>query len=128
METPVFLDVAGEEFTVQAEVLPESGPWTPPAVNETTAAWVYGAVINYVFGLDDTNENQELLSDQAIEHSPGPAQQQRQQNAFLVFCSNFLVRTGNNSIGNPEENNALVIADTKLPNSSLVRRSSFLFP
>ncbi|UCG25113.1 MAG: hypothetical protein JSW55_03710, partial [Chloroflexota bacterium] len=61
METPVFLDVAGEEFTVQAEVLPDSGAWTPPAVNETTAAWVYGAVINYVFGLDDTGENQELL-------------------------------------------------------------------
>jgi hypothetical protein len=61
METPVFLDVAGEEFTVLAEVLPESGPWTPPTVNETTAAWVYGAVINYIFGLDDTGENQELL-------------------------------------------------------------------
>ena len=66
METPVFLDVAGEEFTVQAEVLPESGPWTPPAVNETTAAWVYGAVINYVFGLDDTNENQELLENLVV--------------------------------------------------------------
>ncbi len=61
METPVFLDVAGEEFTVLAEVLPESGPWTPPAVNETTAAWVYGAVINYVFGLDDNNQNREML-------------------------------------------------------------------
>ena len=36
METPVFLDVAGEEFTVQPEVLPESGPWTPPTANETT--------------------------------------------------------------------------------------------
>jgi hypothetical protein len=61
METPIFLDVAGEEFTVQAEVLPESGPWSPPTVNETTAAWVYGAVINYVFGLDDNDQNRELL-------------------------------------------------------------------
>jgi hypothetical protein len=61
METPVFLDVAGEEFTVLAEVLPESEPWTPPVVNETTAAWVYGAIINYVFGLDDSNENREML-------------------------------------------------------------------
>lgn len=61
METPVFLDVAGEEFTVQAEVLPDSGPWTPPVVNETTVAWAYGAVINYVFGLDDNSQNQEML-------------------------------------------------------------------
>ncbi len=61
METPIFLDVSGEQFTVQAEVLPESGPWNPPLINETTVAWPYGAVINYIFGLDDTNQNQELL-------------------------------------------------------------------
>ena len=61
METPIFLNVAGEEFTVLAEVLPESGPWTPPVVNETTAAWVYGAIINYVFGLDDSSQNREML-------------------------------------------------------------------
>lgn len=61
METPIFLDVSGEQFTVQAEVLPESGPWFPPLINETTVAWPYGTVINYIFGLDDTNQNQELL-------------------------------------------------------------------
>lgn len=61
METPIFLDVSGQQFTVQAEVLPESGPWLPPLLNETTAAWPYGAVINYIFGLDDTDQNQEML-------------------------------------------------------------------
>ena len=66
METPIFLDVAGEEFTVQVEVLPESGPWTPPTVNETTVAWPYGTVINYVFGLDDNNQNREMLENLII--------------------------------------------------------------
>ena len=61
METPIFLGVAGEEFSVQAEVIPEEGAWTPVPANETTAVWVYGSVINYIFGLDDTNENQALL-------------------------------------------------------------------
>jgi hypothetical protein len=61
LETPIFLDIVGERFSVQAEVLPASGPWMPPIINETTAAWVYGTVINYVFGLDDTNQNRELL-------------------------------------------------------------------
>lgn len=61
LETPIFLDIVGERFSVQAEVLPASGPWMPPNINETTAAWVYGTVINYVFGLDDTNQNRELL-------------------------------------------------------------------
>lgn len=66
METPIFLDVAGEEFTVQAEVLPESGAWTPPTVDETTAAWVYGAVINYIFGLDDNSQNRDLLDNLVV--------------------------------------------------------------
>jgi Domain of unknown function (DUF4352) len=66
METPIFLDVAGEEFTVQAEVLPESGTWSPPTVDETTVAWVYGSVINYIFGLDDSNHNRELLENLVV--------------------------------------------------------------
>jgi hypothetical protein len=61
METPIFLNVGGEEFSVQAEVLPTQGSWNPVPANETTSVWVYGSVINYVFGLDDAAENRELL-------------------------------------------------------------------
>lgn len=61
METPIFLNVAGEEFSVQAEVLPAQGAWNPVPANETTAVWVYGSVINYDFGLDDTEENRALF-------------------------------------------------------------------
>jgi hypothetical protein len=61
METPIFVNVAGDEFSVQAEVLPAQGTWTPIPANETTSVWVYGSVINYVFGLDDTEENRALL-------------------------------------------------------------------
>jgi len=61
VESPIFLNVAGLEFTIQAELLPQSGPWDPRVPNETVALWVYGSVINYVFGLDDTSDNQSLL-------------------------------------------------------------------
>jgi hypothetical protein len=61
IETPIFLDVAGQEFTVQPETLPQSGAWEPQTINETTAAWVYGSVINYVLGLEGSDENRELL-------------------------------------------------------------------
>lgn len=61
METPIFLSIGGEEFTIQAEVIPEDEPWQPEVPNETTALWVYGSVINYVFGLENTSENRELL-------------------------------------------------------------------
>jgi len=61
LETPIFVDITGEQFSVKAEFLPTSGPWTPAIENETTAAWVYGSIINYIFGLENTNENRELL-------------------------------------------------------------------
>lgn len=66
LETPIFLDVAGQEFTVQPEALSESGVWMPQTVNETTVAWVYGAVINYVFGLDDSNQNRDMLQNLVV--------------------------------------------------------------
>jgi hypothetical protein len=61
LETPIFLNIAGEDFSVEPVAVPEDGPWTPSTSNETTAAWVYSSVINYVFGLDDTNDNRDLL-------------------------------------------------------------------
>jgi hypothetical protein len=66
METPIFIRIGGEEFTVQAEVVPEDETWDPEIPNETTAIWVYGTVINYVFGLDNTKDNKELLETMAL--------------------------------------------------------------
>jgi hypothetical protein len=66
METPIFIRIGGEEFTVQAEVVPEDEPWDPEVPNETTAIWVYGSIINYVFGLDNTKDNKELLESMAL--------------------------------------------------------------
>jgi hypothetical protein len=66
METPIFIRIGGEEFTVQAEVVPEDESWDPEIPNETTAIWVYGSVINYVFGLDNTKDNKELLENMAL--------------------------------------------------------------
>ncbi|GMQ78284.1 MAG: hypothetical protein BMS9Abin02_0785 [Anaerolineae bacterium] len=59
--SPIFLNIGGVEFSVQAEIIPQEGPWDPQTPNDTIALWAYGSVINYVFGLDDTNENRSLL-------------------------------------------------------------------
>lgn len=61
METPIFISIGGEEFTVRAEVVPEDAPWDPEIADETTALWVYGTIINYVFGLQNSDDNKELL-------------------------------------------------------------------
>ena len=66
METPIFINIGGEEFTVQAVVVPEDESWDPEVPSDTTALWVYGTVINYVFGLRDTEENTDLLESLAL--------------------------------------------------------------
>lgn len=66
LETPVFLNVAGEEFSVQSTTRVENGVWIPATQNETTAAWAYGSVINYIFGVPNTAENRELLDSLVI--------------------------------------------------------------
>jgi hypothetical protein len=66
LETPIFLNVAGEEFSVQSIIRIENGVWIPATQNETTAAWAYGSVINYVFGVPNSTENRELLESLVI--------------------------------------------------------------
>jgi hypothetical protein len=66
LETPIFLNVAGEEFSVQSTTRVENGVWIPATQNETTTAWAYGSIINYVFGMPDSTENRELLDSLVI--------------------------------------------------------------
>jgi hypothetical protein len=62
LETPIFLNIAGEEFSVQSTTRVENGVWIPATQNDTTTAWAYGSVINYIFGMPDSAENRELLN------------------------------------------------------------------
>ncbi len=66
LESPIFLNVAGEEFSVQSTTRVENGVWIPATQNEVTAAWAYGSVINYVFGVPNTSENEELMNSLVI--------------------------------------------------------------
>jgi hypothetical protein len=61
LETPIFLTVGGEEFSVDVELLTDGNPWTPAPANETNVVWAYGTIINYVFALSDSGDNRSLL-------------------------------------------------------------------
>lgn len=61
VEIPLMLDVAGQSFTVRGEEVPAQGLWQPQISQPTTAVWVYGTVVNYVFGLADTADTRTLL-------------------------------------------------------------------
>lgn len=128
METPIFLDVAGEEFTVLAEVLPESGPWTPPVVNETTAAWVYGAIINYVFGLDDSNQNREMLDSLVVGDELALTTRSGANVDFVVSERRMVDSTDQDIYAQREPAITLLLLEEDVEDQRLVVRGRYVVP
>ena len=60
LDIPATLTLNGRSFIVQPQLIPDNGNWTAN-VDDESAAWVYGTIINYVFGLPETEENQATL-------------------------------------------------------------------
>ncbi len=58
--TPRTLEIKGVSFVVQA-VQVSSGDWQLP-LEERAVNWIYGTVINYVIGIEATEDNKNLLA------------------------------------------------------------------
>jgi len=63
LESPIFVDISGEQFSVVAQSFPQSGTWSPSTPNPETVAWAYGSIINYIFGLESSKDNRSLLEE-----------------------------------------------------------------
>lgn len=61
VDIPGTLTLNGRSLQVQPQLVPADGSWTAN-VDDDSAAWVYGTIVNYVFGLPDTSDNQALLA------------------------------------------------------------------
>lgn len=64
LDVPVSLNVAGQTFSVQTQVIAADGLWSPTIEGQDMAVWVYGTIINYIIGLPDTPANRSLLEEQ----------------------------------------------------------------
>ncbi len=60
-DTPTSLAMKGLEFRVLPYVVQEDGEWRYPAGQSGTAVWIYGTIINYVFGIEHTEANEAML-------------------------------------------------------------------
>jgi len=60
LDMPATLTLRGQSFTVQPQVIGADGVWVPE-VEEGSAAWVYGTIVNYVFALPDTSDTRTLF-------------------------------------------------------------------
>jgi hypothetical protein len=61
LDAPVSLQVNGRSFSVQPQIIQADGVWNPAGLDENSAAWVYGTIINYVLGVADADQNEALL-------------------------------------------------------------------
>lgn len=60
LDIPTTLGVLDQQRGIQPESIGVDGLWAPQ-ISEENAAWVNGTVVNYVFGLPDTEQNRALL-------------------------------------------------------------------
>lgn len=61
LDMPATITLGGQTFTAQPQGVGSDGFWQPQLA-EDTAAWVYGSVVNYVFGLPHTPQTEALLN------------------------------------------------------------------
>ena len=60
LDAPATLDVLGSQWAVQPQNIGADGLWNPEVEDDVTA-WVNGTIVNYVFGLNDSESNRALL-------------------------------------------------------------------
>ncbi|MCO5186596.1 MAG: DUF4352 domain-containing protein [Anaerolineae bacterium] len=60
-DSPVFLGIGNREYGIQVDVITPDGRWNPSLADENTASWVFGTVLNYVYGVADTETNRALM-------------------------------------------------------------------
>jgi hypothetical protein len=57
LAVPQTMKFAGQSFPVAVATVAEDGAWEVPPVPAGAAYWVYGTLVNYVFGLPDNRDN-----------------------------------------------------------------------
>ncbi len=60
LDAPATLDMMGSQWAVQPQNIAVDGLWNPEVADEA-AAWVNGTIVNYVFGLNDSESNRTML-------------------------------------------------------------------
>lgn len=61
LNVPTTLIVGGKSFNVVGQNVDPTGKWEPEFPDDDTAVWVFGTVVNYALGVDNSNENRAVL-------------------------------------------------------------------
>lgn len=107
LDAPATLNVLDSQWAVQPENISADGLWNPE-VEESVAAWINGTIVNYVFGMADTEPNRSLLERLAPGDTMLVSTRQGVTHTF-TFDSRSQVATGDRSVYNQQSPGITVI-------------------
>ncbi|MFK7800706.1 MAG: DUF4352 domain-containing protein [Anaerolineae bacterium] len=61
LDPPSSLELDGKTIPIKAQFVTEAGSWDPDIADGRVAEWVFGTIVNPVFGLSGSEENELLL-------------------------------------------------------------------
>jgi hypothetical protein len=61
LDAPVSLTISGRNLVVQPVSINPDGTWSPPISAENGVGWVHGSIVNYIMGLNPSDENKTML-------------------------------------------------------------------
>lgn len=100
LDAPTTLDVLGSQWAVVPQNIGADGLWNPE-IDESSAAWVNGTIVNHVFGLKDTEDNRRLLESLAPGERFSLTTRQGLTHTF-VFDSRSQVASSDRSVYNQQ--------------------------
>lgn len=134
LDAPSTLTLGGYQFAVQADRPIAGQAWQPTFGADTTAAWVYGSVVNYVFAVLDTQENR-AMAESLIQGEPIILHAQSGSSFEFSFSSREVISQNNQDVFAQTKPGITIlfvgagnVDDTAAPQSRLVVHGRYVPP
>ncbi len=120
LDAPATLDVLDQRWAVQPQTIGADGLWSPE-IDEDTAAWVNGTIVNYVFGLADSEANQAFLESLAPGQQMVVTTRQGVTHTFSFDSRNLVASSDRNVFNQQTPGITLMLLESDDDNRLVVR-------
>ena len=120
LDAPATLDILDRRWAVQPQNIGVDGLWSPE-VDEATAVWINGTIVNYVFGLADSEANQTFLESLAPGQQMVVTTRQGVTHTFSFDSRNLVASTDRNVFNQQTPGITLMLLESDDDNRLVVR-------
>ncbi|MEM7798680.1 MAG: DUF4352 domain-containing protein [Chloroflexota bacterium] len=127
LDPPVSLAVKNEQFQVNSEFVSADEPWANPDLSQGAVEWVFGSIINQVYGLAPTEEI-EILMEQLVPGDRIAIRYQSGTTREFVVTGRELTTIGNADLFIQDRPGIKLVWLGDKPTGRLVISGDFLLP